>query len=570
MNIASNIVPKEKLREINRDTLKVLRNALIPSFGPMGSNTKIYKDNMLTKYTKDGHTILSNIQFLNAIEQSVKDDLTDLTRNIVKEVGDGTTSAVILSSLIFESLMEIEEKTKLTPYQIISEFKQCVGYIKNAIRANAREATVEDMYNICMIATNGNEEVSKIIRNIYEQYGMDVFIDVSASTTSESFIKSYDGMSLEAGYSDTAYINDTKKGVASVANPRIYAFEDPIDTPEMMQFFDKIITTNIMDGYITGDINKVIPTVIMVPKMSRDMGSYMEKFIDFLYKFPEDQKPPVLIITNIFQQDEYLDITRLCGCKMIRKYIDPKLQAQDVELGLAPTMDTIIDYYGTADLVESDIAKSKFINPSAMHDQNGELSETYNNLLAFLEAELKKAYEEGEDNNTTGQLKRRINSLKANLVEYLVGGISMSDRDSVRDLVEDAVLNCRSAAREGVGYAANFEGFMAARETLYQQNFEGDSKATVTETIYNAYERLLSILYNVKHENLESVSFIGEMVDRKMPKNIITAEFDGKVLSSINSDIVILDTISKIISIMFTCNQFLCQSPIHNKYVQLD
>ena len=133
MKIASNIVNKEKLREINNETLKTLREALIPSFGPMGSNTKIYKDNMMTKYTKDGHTILSNIQFLNAIEQSVKDDLSDLTRNIVKEVGDGTTSAVILSSLIFESLMKIEEETKLTPYQIISEFKRCVNNIKEII-----------------------------------------------------------------------------------------------------------------------------------------------------------------------------------------------------------------------------------------------------------------------------------------------------------------------------------------------------------------------------------------------------------------------------------------------------
>ena len=563
MKIASNVVTKDKLREVNKETLKLLREALIPSFGPMGSNTKIYKDNMLTKYTKDGHTILSNIQFLNAIEQSVKDDLTDLTRNIVKEVGDGTTSAIILSSLIFESLIKIEEDTKLTPYQIIDEFKKCVAKIKEEIKLNAREATVEDMYNICMIATNGNEEVSKIIRNIYDEYGMDVFIDVGTSTTSESYIKSYDGMSLEAGYSDTAYINDTKRGVASVPNPRIYAFEDPIDTPEMMQFFDKIINTNIIDGYTTGDIAKIIPTVIMMPKMSRDMGSYMEKFIDFLYKFPEDQKPPILIIANIFQQDEYLDITRLCGCKMIRKYIDPELQKQDVELGLAPTIDTVIDFYGKADLVESDIAKSKFINPAAMHDENGELSETYNNLLAFLEAELKKAYEEGENNNTTGQLKRRINSLKANLVEYLIGGISMSDRDSLRDLVEDAVLNCRSAAREGVGYAANFEGLRVV------DSYRDDDNEKIINAIYDAYVELTKILYNFKSIE-EAEMAIVEMRFKGMPKNIITGEYDGKVLSSINSDIVILDTISKIISIMFTCNQFLCQSPIHNKYVQID
>ena len=97
-----------------------------------------------------------------------------------------------------------------------------------------------------------------------------------------------------------------------------------------------------------------------------------------------------------------------------------------------------------------------------MHNEDGTLSDTFNTLVKFLEAELAKAYEAGEDNNVTGTLKRRINSLKANMVEYLVGGVSATDRDAVRDLVEDAVLNCRSAARNGVGYGANFEGLIAS------------------------------------------------------------------------------------------------------------
>ena len=68
----------------------------------MGSTTAIVKNidkngvNIAIEYTKDGHTIVKNIQFLNPVERSVQDMLTELTRYVVKEVGDGTTSAIIL------------------------------------------------------------------------------------------------------------------------------------------------------------------------------------------------------------------------------------------------------------------------------------------------------------------------------------------------------------------------------------------------------------------------------------------------------------------------------------------
>ena len=40
-----------------------------------------------------------------------------------------------------------------------------------------------------------------------------------------------------------------------------------------------------------------------------------------------------------------------------------------------------------------------------------------------------------------------------------------------------------------------------------------------------------------------------------------TEQYDGKVLTSIESEPMILDTISKIITIMFTANQAILQTP---------
>lgn len=553
--IISNVVKKEKMREIQSKTLEILKDVLLNSFGPMGSNTIIAKNNMLTKYSKDGKTILENVVFQNIIENSVKSDLEDITRHVVKNVGDGTTSAVILSHIIFEKLKDIEDTT--TPYEIIKEFKQAVNNIIKEIENNAKEFNSDKAYEIAYISTNGNEEVSNNIKNIYDTYGNDVFIDVSISSTPESYLKVYDGMTLTTGYSDTAYINDAKKGSCRIRKPRIYHFTDPVDTVEMFSFLNTIIEKNIMIPY---QYNKeVIPTVILAPRISRDMSSYITKVAEFMFKFEDEtQKPPLLIVTNIHQEEQLLDISRLCGCKPIKKYIDFKQQEIDVENGLAPNLETVTEFYGSCDIVEADTLKTKFVNPKHMKDENGEFSETFKTLLSFLEAELEKCIEANENNSVTGRLKRRINSLKANMVEYFVGGVSMSDRDSVRDLVEDAVLNCRSASRNGVGYGANFEGLLASHKLA--------DKSNIYEIIYMSYIELVSLLYSTANID-NSLKIVDESLELGKPYNIKTKEFDNKVICSIETDIVVLGAISQIISLMFTSNQFICESPIQNRYL---
>lgn len=555
--IISNIVNKKEMRAVQSETLSVLRGALSNTFGPMGSNTVISKEGMLTKYTKDGHSVLKDIAFQYTIEKSVKSDLEDITTHIVKKIGDGTTSAIILSSIIFEKLKELESEH--TPYELVRDFKIAVKRIMEEIKSNARPFDSDRAFDITMISTNGNEEVSANIKNIYETYGLDVFVDVSISNTDESYLKSYDGMTLQTGYSDTAYINDSKKGVSSLRNPRVYMFEDPVDTPEMFSLFDTIIENNIMNAYRQDSEVAPIPTVILAPTVSRDMSSYMDKLINFMYQFKDEStKPPFLLITNIYQKEQITDISRICGCKPIKKYINPKQQQVDIKNGLAPTLENVVEFFGQADIVEADTLKTKFVNPMLMHDAEGNLSNTFNTLLAFLEVELKRAIEGGEDNNVTGTLKRRINSLKANMVEYLVGGVSMSDRDSVRDLVEDSVLNCRSASKNGVGFGANFEGLIASYK-LKDTN-------KMHSIIHEAYIELALALYSTCFST-DCMSRVTRSIEAGMPVNLHTDKCDNKVVCSIDTDIVVLDAIAQIISLMFTSNQFLCPTPVHNNYL---
>lgn len=575
----TNIVRKEALRKVQIDTFQTLRNALICSYGPNGSYSNIDRTTAFNNYSKDGHTILSSIQFMGRIESAIKEDLENLTRHIVKEVGDGTTAGVILSSLIFEELCK--DETEHDSAKVIRDFKTAVSKIVEEIKTHSKEFTAEDAYDIAMISTNGDEEIAGNIKAIYEEYGKDVYIDVAASNTPENLIKIYDGLNVEAGYSDSCYINQPN-GVCAIRNPRVYVFEDPVDTPEMVNFFNVILNDNII-RHLEANSTNFTPTVILAPKVTKDISSFMDSFNNYMYKYPADQisnRPPFLLVADIHEAGKFMDLARLANAKPIKKYLDPKLQERDIELGLAPTLENIHEFAGFCDLVEADSVKTKFVNPQGMKDEDGKDSMILQAMIKDLEAELARAYEENADANVTGTLKRRINSLKANMVEYLVGGVSVADRDAVRDLVEDAVLNCRSAAANGVGYGSNFElaraAHKVARETSSSKVTDGNFEVKTVEfedtkyslVIAEAADKLRAILYGLNNDGY--LDHFNKELENDVPKNIRTGEFDGKVKSSIKSDIVILETISKIITLVYTCNQFILPSPAVNVYDTLD
>lgn len=590
----TNVVNGKVHRRIQNETLKQLKEFLSMTFGPMGSNTKIIKGNnretINSSYSKDGLKVLQNIINAGPIEMSIIEEIVEITRHVEHEVGDGTTSTVILSSLIFEKLMKIQEKHNVPPYQLIRTFESIVDIIKSSILDSKQECTLDEIYNISMISTNGNDEVSRNITNIYEKFGMGVDLSVGISNTSDSLIKEYDGLTITEGMSDPVYINNREKGTSEIYNARIYHFKDPVDTMDMISLFERIIQHNIYEAY--AEEVAPTPTVIVCPRISKDTSNILKKLANTLYQFDQadssNHKPPILIITNVVASDEIImdDIANLCGCKSIQKYIDPNMLRKDQESGDAPTLDNVWEFCGHAEMVISDAKKTKFINPQHMHKftEDGEMVEDpiYTAMINFLETEIANT-KSTDSAHDIGLLKKRLSALKANAVDYLVGGITIAERDATKDLVEDAIKNCKSATLYGVGYAANFEGlyhsFKLCKETM---NHDHDDKVveTVSEleldimrAIFAAYCEATAILYGTVCNDKKVVAeFIFDSLEKGHPFDISSGvltkdEYSGSMVKcSIMLDINILDTLSKIITLMVTSNQCLLQAANLNTY----
>lgn len=588
----SNIVPKNVLREVQLETIERIANALANSYGPSGSTTLIrkgddVKGSGVTAYTKDGHSILGSIKFNKPIEMSILDDLKDITRNTVKTVGDGTTSAVILSYEIFRALNEIiSDHANFTEKAVVAELQKVVKDITTIIENSKQIPTIDKIYQIALTSTDGNEEVASSIREIYEQFGLGVYIDVGISNTTNHMVKTYEGLTIDGGYFNPCFINRAKDAVSELQNPNIYIFEDPIDNNYTLNLCYKIVEQNLIvpltkyntlvqqgnqaeaDAVIA---NELKATAIITPTFGRDIRSQMDSIIDMMSSSKIEQRAPLTIITGMTDVDRLADLAAMTGAKTIKKYVDPEVQKSDVEKGIAPTLDNVAtEFGGKAELLVADTKTTKVINPELMfvNDEEGKrvFSSEYNNLLASLEAQLAQLDTVKESATEVNVLRRRIQSLKCNMVDYLIGGVSYTDRDALKDAVEDAVLNCRSAAKEGIGYAANFEGLRAAHEVAEVTSNLSPIREAVSNAVYKAYANTVARIYvdYMAVEDIEQDDLIKTLIERNKPIDVTGN--DREVLSSIKTDPTTLQAIVDIVGLMFKTNQFLCPIPDMNTY----
>lgn len=580
MKIYSNIVEQKTLHDQTMAVLEIIANSLVTSFGPYGSATQIKKDDILPKFTKDGHTILKNIYFNGTLEMSIREVLEDLTSHVVKNVGDGTTSAILLSQLIYKRLATKCEPNldnakiydwHLPPAELERELNDLVKRVTEEILSETREIkTYEDIHKIALISTNNNEEMAELISGIYMENGTDVYIDVKRSMDNQDYIKIFDGMTIDSGYADKVFVTNEAESTAEINAPKIYFFESPIDTPEMINFFSSIIYHNIMEPL--KDRRELTPTVIMCPKVSSDIAAIMDPLVKTMMNAKANNfHIPFCLVSDIRKPEVLMDLANLCEARTIRKYINLEQQEKDQENGDAPTVETIVDWCGTADAVVAGYNKTKIINPKLMYKEGTtEFSDFYKSIINNLEMQLAQAKQDGKNLNDIGNLRRRIHSMKANMVDLYIGGSTPEERDNRFDAAEDAVLNCMSAAEYGYGWGANIQAFNVFHR-LYRNPNSG-----IISVVYNAYLDLLAKLYgsslgevpsSYTEASDEVKAMIKTTIETKTPINLRTGKADGLVLSSIKSDITVLDIVANVVGMLVTTKQFLCQSPAHNIYI---
>ena len=157
-------------------------NALSKSYGPFGSST-IIADNHYAHVTKDGYSIMKNLSFskqYTLVDEAIRKLIDGPCNRLNYAVGDGTTTVIIAVNSIyqeFHNYLENEfKRAGIPPREILAMYNKVrdkiIKELDNEIipvDVNDHDAMVETMTKIAEISSNGDEELTGLIHDLYDE-----------------------------------------------------------------------------------------------------------------------------------------------------------------------------------------------------------------------------------------------------------------------------------------------------------------------------------------------------------------------------------------------------------------
>nr|GMC54615.1 T-complex protein 1 subunit beta [Ipomoea batatas] len=239
--------------------------------------------------TNDGATILKSLH----IDNPAAKVLVDISKVQDDEVGDGTTSVVVLAG---ELLREAEKlvNSKIHPMTIISGFRMAAECARNALlekvvdnKQDAEKFRV-DLMKIAMTTLS-----SKILSQDKEHFAklaVDAVMRLKGSTNLESIqIIKKPGGSLKDSFLDEGFILDKKIGVGQpkrIENAKILVANTAMDTDKVKIYGARVRVDSMakVAELETAEKNK------MREKVEKIIGHGINCFVNrqLIYNFPEE------------------------------------------------------------------------------------------------------------------------------------------------------------------------------------------------------------------------------------------------------------------------------------------
>lgn len=237
-----NVISIEEFEQTARRVFELMLETLGRSFGPYGSQTIIYK-HPFSHITKDGFTIAHSLS-MNVAETYTPEAIMNMALSICgrtnSAVGDGTTTAIVATSNIYQSYLKRKEELQnqgFLPRDILYAFNSIKERIRMKLGAETtpivgenvtNEMLAESIRKIVTISSNGDETITNTIVDLYRKLGFPA-ITCEKSKDGEERAHLIDGFSLKMYITDEMYINNDEKTL-KLQNANVLMFGCKITT----------------------------------------------------------------------------------------------------------------------------------------------------------------------------------------------------------------------------------------------------------------------------------------------------------------------------------------------------
>ena len=471
--MAKEIKYNVEARELLKEGVDALANAVKVTLGPKGRNVIIDKKFGAPHITKDGVTVAKEIE--------LEDNFANMGAQIVKEVasktnddaGDGTTTATVLAQAIIG--VGIKNVTAgANPMDLKRGIDKAVGAVVESIKSQSQVVgdNLEKVEQVATISANNDHSIGALIAEAVGKVKKEGVITVEEAKGTDTHVEVVEGMQFDRGYISAYFVTDTEKMEAVLERPFVLLTDKKISTmKELMGVLEPVAQSGRSLLIVAEDVDGEALSALVVNKLRGSLKVAAVKapgFGDRRKELLED----IAILTGgtVISEDK--------GLRMDAATIDMLGSADKVTISKDNT--TIVDGAGAAEAIEARVTQIRNQMESTTSDYDRE------------------------------KLQERLAKLAGGVAVLYVGAATEVEMKEKKDRVDDALAATRAAIEEGIipGGGVAYIRAAAAIEGLRGDN---DDETTGIAIVRRAIEEpLRQIVANAGGEGSVVVNKVRE------------------------------------------------------------
>ena len=462
-------------RDLLKNGVDQLANAVKVTLGPKGRNVIIEKKFGAPQITKDGVTVAKEVELADAFQNAGAQLVKSVASKTGDDAGDGTTTATVLAqAIVREGLKNVAAGAN--PMDLKRGIDKAVAAVVEDIKKQS-EPVASDYQKIEQVATvsaNNDPEIGKLLADAMQKVSKDGVITIEEAKGRDTTIGVVEGMQFDRGYLSSYFVTDTEKMECVMENPYILIYDKKISN---LKDFLPILEPAVQSGrpllVIAEDVDSEALTTLVVNRLRTQLKICAVKAPGF-----GDRRKAML-----------QDIAILTGGLVISEDTGLKLEQ------------ATIDMLGTCDKVTVSKDNTTIVNG---HGQKELIQDRINQI-------------KNEIANTTSdydkeKLQERLAKLSGGVAVLYVGAPSEVEMKEKKDRVDDALCATRAAIEEGI-IPGGGVAYIRAQQAIEGMKGDNADEETGIQIIRRAIEEPLRQI--VENAGLEGSVVVNEVRNGK-------------------------------------------------------
>ena len=216
-------------RDLLKNGVDQLANAVKVTLGPKGRNVVLEKKFGAPQITKDGVTVAKEIDLEDPFENTGAQLVKSVASKTGDDAGDGTTTATLLAqSIINEGLKNVTAGAN--PMDLKRGIDKAVKAVVEFIGSTAEK--VDDNYDkieqVATVSANNDKEIGKLLADAMRKVSKDGVISIEESKSRDTHIDVVEGMQFDRGYLSGYFVTDPDKLECVFDQPLILIYDKKI------------------------------------------------------------------------------------------------------------------------------------------------------------------------------------------------------------------------------------------------------------------------------------------------------------------------------------------------------